>query len=1775
MDGGVQGDDPFSWGVVEVVQRLSNLGAPGRPWDPTSLAAQIREHELDGRTLLTYDELYSRQELMESLGIKLARHKAIIAEAIVDLRSRSRAYRQWWQDFKRKKAGYLDSDEPETPIHHQAGPQFIPTLPDGHHQSPDSRSFPAQVNGEAANTHSPVNSISIAGTLENAKQQGLNEGHPRLDQLPSHAPVHNTGEPTQDHDSTERSAKRLKRVAPTSLDSRPRNISAAFIPTQADVISFGKELKQVNTQAFPWDEASQYAYIGGGSLTATDIKSSTRSLSSALLELDDDTFVVPARRNMPPASRMIVSKFTKQLFIENNHGRTSQRRPSSPGSDMIYRLSDLGEEDLDEETLKEMEDERRENERREALQKALWKGLILTHERVDEILDETVLAMTQAWQKTKLPKYERRAYHIWHTARRTGSKRQQIFYAHQQAALLSNRIRKIRREILANEWQKEVHVRDQAKSLQLSVEDKLYHAWLVDVLESSRPPPKPQAAPRPKRPVVQQDEDPLEEEILTSSDEDDVMEEYDFIVADDEPALGGDPMDIVRGSSPAVLDSLSQPLKEETPVSPASLTSGDYIDLTQLDSIPPSPLGGRRTAFIDLTNSTESPHPSPQKGSRPPDATSKTVSSSIGNETVVPPAIESLGDIENIRSIPPKKWVKENDRWRLLVSLLWNLEHSRRRALLDLVQSQDPVAVWNGTTELFFSNTELMNPEHLTPGDPNTVAFDLVRLFRCFSQCKNCPESFVNGINFRKLKKKLQRARGKWFSPFCEFIKELAPEFPLDSQIYRVDIFDDMLQDGLDDELDDPDDLDEDQEDEDPARPKKRRVPKEIIRDKAAVDLRDREHQRVQDQEARRKLLRATLASYDEMPREKARLIVNESKEEDQNLIYINEDIAPRIKDHQIDGVRFLWNQIVLDSSVRQGCLLAHTMGLGKTMQVISFLVALAEAAASHDPSIVAQVPEDLRKSQTLVLCPPMMVQNWMDEFLMWTPSGTLGELRKVVAEMPLEERNATVTAWSSGGGVLLIGFNMFIKLISKDELTSLLTDTPALVVVDEAHHMKNPKTRIHQAAAKFKTKARIALTGSPLANNVLEYQAMINWVAPNFLGPLDEFQKIYANPVEQGLYHDSSAYEKRRALKTLQALKQMVAPIVQRRTIAAIKADLPPKFEFILFVAPTELQKKLYELHLSGFDPLKLETKAGAFAMVNQLGLICSHPKCYQMKAMEVRSGVSSKKNRDKDEEAVDSMFPKQVIPESLKLLSVPDLSFTSFSWKTELLTIILDEARKLGDKVLIFSQSLMTLNYLESMCRLQKRNVCRLDGSTRVQERQQMIKSFNTGNKEVYLISTKAGGVGLNIQGANRVVIFDLKWNPQDVQQAVGRAYRIGQKKPVFVYRFMVAGTFEEDLNNKHVFKMQLASRVVDEKNPVSWSKRKGKLLAPIKPTPASDLEPFLHKDTILDKLIRVKENGEAIRSIVSMDTFEEEDLDVSLTAEERKEVDQMISLNHLRATNPEEYQRAKDQVGLFQQQAIPMPLQLSHRPVFQSFNGTFDLPSRVDERLPRIAQQSGLATLEANGYLEDEQSAAAGPSNQPPSRTPGPVPMPLAGANTFFGEHSRSVPSQASVSVPVTAVAANATANDHPKSPPRPETQGSIFKGGGAFNMAQIPAKVEFEKHLRERIQNLQQRRVPRTEGVPEQMARDLTEKVHAVRKGGAFGALPDTQHWKHLDELLVHDKFVIAIIAGRLSSEYVALAEKDELGKRIQTINGLEEGDISVLADRRINAPDPNV
>lgn len=870
------------------------------------------------------------------------------------------------------------------------------------------------------------------------------------------------------------------------------------------------------------------------------------------------------------------------------------------------------------------------------------------------------------------------------------------------------------------------------------------------------------------------------------------------------------------------------------------------------------------------------------------------------------------------------------DRERLLIRIIYKLEDNSRNSQLDLFADFTDIKLW---TIMGSTIAELLADKGSVLGNGSTESFDrftmLVQIFIMFVECKYIPwnkEPLPDALLENAL-----RNSEKYFPPF----------YKIGGQMYRY--FNEL------DRLPQPASpssevssstavpvVSDDDSDEGPIlrRPRRRiaianasdddilaqesprlKRKKPIIEDAEARSLRDLNRQRLAEQEQRRKLIKDKLAKYgNSLDRGMEFYRINDAAAEGQEPIYVHDDFRRCIKPHQMSGVRFMWNQIVTTDGDQnmQGCLLAHTMGLGKTMQTICLLVAIAEAASSLNESISSQVPESLEKIRGLVLCPAGLIDNWMDEFLGWTPKDTLGDLYKI-NDLELHDRLDVISLWHERGGILLCSYNAFRDLVcnasttktyarlTEEEHTLIqeqLLDGPNIVIADEAHVMKNASSKISQAAQKFKTRSRIALTGSPLANNVAEYYAMIDWIVPNYLGSPAEFRAKYKIPIEAGLFLESTAYEKRKSRKMLEVLNEELRLKVDRAGMEALKHELPPKVEFVLSLPLTDIQRKVYSMYIKSLSVSDVQlTKDGEVTnttlwhWIATLSLLCNHPYCFNAKIHESKDGAQSNKARLKDKLASNSDptdqndaavaeslnvplakagLSQRFIDEVTELFKTEDLMSIELSHKVAILCQILDAAKAVGDKTLIFSSSIPTLNYLESVCRVQGRPYQRLDGKTNILKRQAHIRAFNKGTDEVYLISTNAGGLGLNLQSANRVVVFDFKFNPIQEEQAVGRAYRIGQLKPTFVYRFVCGGTFEDNIHNKTIFKAQLASRVVDKKSPLAAaSKSLGDFLYEPKDVPQKELTQFKGIDKVLDKIL-ASDTGGVIRSIVQTDTF-----------------------------------------------------------------------------------------------------------------------------------------------------------------------------------------------------------------------------------------------------------------------------------------------------------------
>lgn len=374
----------------------------------------------------------------------------------------------------------------------------------------------------------------------------------------------------------------------------------------------------------------------------------------------------------------------------------------------------------------------------------------------------------------------------------------------------------------------------------------------------------------------------------------------------------------------------------------------------------------------------------------------------------------------------------------------------------------------------------------------------------------------------------------------------------------------------------------------------------------------------------------------------------------------------------------------------------------------------------------------------------------------------------------------------------------------------------------------------------------------------------------------------------------------------------------------------MPQKTEFFITVPLTELQKEIYttiiQHILSGLastaEPGSAPKSSNAqlWVWLAILSWLCNHPSCLIKKLQEKDHAayqLAMTATENDDEAPIPADFNLQETPvaallpqflDSFKTIGMLNqIEDVSLSTRAVVTQMLVSESISQNEKILIFSHSIPTLDFLQTMLDDMGCQYMRIDGSTRTDQRQNATKYFNDkeSNVMVFLISTRAGGLGLNLQGANRVVIYDFSFNPSWEEQAIGRAYRLGQKKPVFVYRFRSGGTFEEAIYNKSIFKTQLFSRVVDQKNVIRHASKKIEDYLFI-PTDVEqhDLSECLGKDALLDRVVTMAPS--AILNLVLTETFQREDEDDEIPAEDREKLEEEVEMEQLRRTDPAEYQK-----------------------------------------------------------------------------------------------------------------------------------------------------------------------------------------------------------------------------------------------------------------------------
>ncbi|KAF3000517.1 hypothetical protein E8E14_007099 [Neopestalotiopsis sp. 37M] len=528
--------------------------------------------------------------------------------------------------------------------------------------------------------------------------------------------------------------------------------------------------------------------------------------------------------------------------------------------------------------------------------------------------------------------------------------------------------------------------------------------------------------------------------------------------------------------------------------------------------------------------------------------------------------------------------------------------------------------------------------------------------------------------------------------------------------------------------------------------------------------------------------------------------------------------IAQYLRDYQVEGVKFLHELFVY----QKGGILGDDMGLGKTVQVAAFLTAMfGKTGDSRDGKRMRKFrwANDRWYPKVLIVCPGSLTQNWRQELDRWGWWST--DLYHGAG------KDDVLLAARAGSLEIMITTYTTYKN-NQDAVNRVAWD---LVVADECHCLKDPSAEVTKAMTDVNALCRIGLTGTAIQNKYEELWCILNWTNPGLFGTLAEWKHTISKPLTIGQSHDATIQQLSKARKTAKKLVENLLPqFFLRRMKSLIAHQLPKKSDRVVFCPLSDIQRQAYQNFTdsplveivkrayddcecgSGFKrgfcchettPEGESWKALVFPCVMSLQKLSSHL------TLLIPSHSETKEKHDRDMRYLQAAMPKDWKSLYNQRESILNLANPNFCGKWAVLKKLLAYWHSSGDKVLVFSHSVRLLKILQYLFNNTSYNVSYLDGSLSYEDRQSTVDDFNTdANQFVFLISTKAGGVGLNITSANKVVIMDPHWNPSYDLQAQDRAYRIGQVRNVEVYRLISAGTIEEITYARQIYKQQQAN-------------------------------------------------------------------------------------------------------------------------------------------------------------------------------------------------------------------------------------------------------------------------------------------------------------------------------------------------------------------------------
>ncbi|RMZ87538.1 hypothetical protein DV736_g5229, partial [Chaetothyriales sp. CBS 134916] len=513
--------------------------------------------------------------------------------------------------------------------------------------------------------------------------------------------------------------------------------------------------------------------------------------------------------------------------------------------------------------------------------------------------------------------------------------------------------------------------------------------------------------------------------------------------------------------------------------------------------------------------------------------------------------------------------------------------------------------------------------------------------------------------------------------------------------------------------------------------------------------------------------------------------------------VVIDPRLAKVLRPHQVEGVKFLYKCTTgMIEERAKGCIMADEMGLGKTLQCITLMWTLLKQSPMAGKGTI---------QKCVIACPASLVKNWANELVKWLGPNAINPFA-VDGKATKEELTSQLKQWAIVSGrqvtrpVLIVSYESL--RLNIDELKDVKI---GLMLCDEGHRLKNADSNTYLALTGLNVERRVILSGTPIQNDLTEYFSLLDFANPGYLGTRVDFRKRFELPILRGRDAAGSVQDREKGEAATKELGETVNKFIIRRTNDILSKYLPIKYEHVVFCNLAPFQLDLYN-HFIRSPDIKSLLKGKGSQPLKAIGILkklCNHPDLLDLEA---------------DLPGSENCWPDDYAPKSGRGRDRDVKCW--WSGKFMVLERMLARIRQdTNDKIVLISNYTQTLDVLESLCRVRRYGCLRLDGTMNVNKRQKLVDKFNDpeGDEFVFLLSSKAGGCGINLIGANRLILFDPDWNPAADQQALARVWRDGQKKDCFVYRFMGTGTIEEKIFQRQSHKQALSSTVVDSNEEV----------------------------------------------------------------------------------------------------------------------------------------------------------------------------------------------------------------------------------------------------------------------------------------------------------------------------------------------------------------------